>query len=45
LQNLIYERVGSQTELEKNGLRYGVWEAKNEQKVRCTSECGTYRVC
>ena len=32
-------------ELEKNGQRYGVWEAKNEQKVRCTSECGTYRVC
>ena len=41
----IYERVGAETNLEKNGVQYGVWEAKNEQNVRSTSERGTYEVC
>ena len=41
----IYERVGAQTELEKNGVQYGVWESKDALKIRSTSQRGTYEVC
>ena len=41
----IYERVGAQTELEKNGVRYGVWESKDALKIRSTSQRGIYEVC
>mgnify|MGYP003647940421 FL=1 len=41
----IYERVGAQTKLEKNGVRYGVWESKDAGKIRSTSQRGTYEVC
>ena len=41
----IYERVGAESKLEKNGVLYGVRDSKDSLKIRKTSQRGTYEVC
>ena len=41
----IYERVGAQTALEKNGVLWGVRDSKDALRIMSTSVRGTYRVC
>ena len=41
----IYERVGAQTALEKNGVLWGVRDSKDALRIMTTSVRGTYRVC
>lgn len=41
----IYERVGAQTALEKNGVLWGVRDSKDALRIMSTPVRGTYRVC